>query len=67
MWDFDCDGSSDDALDDEAMKEPKWICFGDNLSTAKGLAQLDWTQVVDLRLRDIECSMIEVLLPIWKW
>ncbi|ETI33314.1 hypothetical protein F442_19820 [Phytophthora nicotianae P10297] len=49
MWDFDCDDSKDDDLDDEAMKEPTWVCFGDNLATAKGLARLDWTQVVDLR------------------
>ncbi|ETK73627.1 hypothetical protein F441_19879 [Phytophthora nicotianae CJ01A1] len=49
MWDFDCDDSKDDDLDDEAMKEPTWVCFGDNLATAKGLDRLDWTQVVDLR------------------
>ncbi|ETP28989.1 hypothetical protein F442_21796 [Phytophthora nicotianae P10297] len=53
LWEFDDnkdeDKSMGESADEDLKRAARWVPFNDNLAAAKSLAQLDWTQVIDLR------------------
>ncbi|ETL88936.1 hypothetical protein L917_12046 [Phytophthora nicotianae] len=53
LWEFDDNKDEDESMGESADEGPKratrWVPFNDNLAAAKSLAQLEWTQFIDLR------------------